>query len=106
MNFATIQYVLKKNKELKDIIPSKTSELTNDSGFIASKDIPETQVPDLSGYAKTSEIPKNTSQLNNDSGFLTSHQDISGKANKSDAETWTFTLEDGSTVTKKVVLAP
>ncbi len=50
-------------------------------------------------------VPTKTSQLTNDSNFLTAHQDISGKANKSDAETWTFTLEDGSTVTKKVVLA-
>ena len=58
-----------------------------------------------SEYSKTSDIPTKTSQLQNDSGFLTSHQDISGKANKSDAEEWTFTLEDGSTVTKKVVLA-
>ncbi len=57
-------------------IPSKTSQLTNDSGFITAKDIPEAQVPDLSGYAL-----------------------------KSSAETWTFTLSDGSTVTKKVVLA-
>lgn len=60
----------------KPTIPSKTSQLTNDSGFITAKDIPESQVPDLSGYAL-----------------------------KSSAETWTFTLKDGSTVTKKVVLA-
>lgn len=58
------------------VIPTKTSDLTNDSGFITAEDIPEAQVPDLSGYAL-----------------------------KSNAETWTFTLEDGSTVTKKVVLA-
>lgn len=32
-------------------------------------------------------------------------QDIDEKADKSNAETWTFTLEDGSTITKKVVLA-
>ena len=32
-------------------------------------------------------------------------QEVSGKADKSSAETWTFTLEDGTTVTKKVVLA-
>ena len=38
--------------------------------------------------------------------YLTKHQDITGKANKSDAETWTFTLEDGTTVEKKVVLVP
>lgn len=29
---------------------------------------------------------------------------LEGKADKSSAETWTFTLEDGTTVTKKVVL--
>lgn len=40
-------------------------------------------------------IPSKTSQLTNDSGYVTS----------SKAETWTFTLADGSTVTKKVVLA-
>lgn len=32
-------------------------------------------------------IPTKTSQLTNDSGFLTSHQDISGKADKSDTYT-------------------
>ena len=53
----------------------------------------------------TTTIPSKTSQLTNDSGFLTQHQDISGKADKSSAETWTFTLANGSTVTKKVVLA-
>ena len=40
-------------------------------------------------------IPNKTSQLTNDSGYVTS----------SKAENWTFTLADGSTVTKKVVLA-
>ena len=38
-------------------IPTKTSELTNDSGFITSSDIPT--------------IPTKTSQLTNDSGFIT-----------------------------------
>ena len=50
-------------------------------------------------------VPTKTSELTNNSGFLTSHQDISGKADKSSAETWTFTLKSGGTVTKKVVLA-
>lgn len=80
-------------------IPTKTSQLTNDSGFL-------TEHQDLTGYAKTTDIPTKTSELTNDSGFLTSHQDISGKADKSSAETWTFTLSDGTTVSKKVVLAP
>jgi hypothetical protein len=64
---------------------------------------PVTSVNGKTG-AVTVSVPTKTSQLTNDSGFLTAHQDISGKADKSSAETWTFTLEDGSTVTKKVVL--
>ena len=51
----------------KPTIPTATSQLTNDSGFITS-----------------SNIPTKTSQLTNDSGYLTTHQDISGKANVSD----------------------
>lgn len=93
-------------------IPAKTSQLINDSGFITAEDIPEVQVPDLSGYAKTKDIPTKTSQLTNDSGFITAKDvpeaqvpDLSGYALKSSAETWTFTLSDGSKVTKKVVLA-
>lgn len=77
--------------------------------------------------ANASDIPTKTSELENDSGFLTEHQDISGKQDKLTAgenitidknnvisatgggigthsETWTFELEDGSQVTKKVVL--
>lgn len=38
-------------------VPTKTSELTNDSGFITASDIPT--------------IPTKTSQLTNDSGFIT-----------------------------------
>lgn len=101
-------------------IPSKTSQLTNDSGFL-------TQHQSLSGYAKTVDHYTKTESDNkyqtkgnyltsvpseyvtetelSAKGYLTSHQDISGKADKSSAETWTFTLADGSTVTKKVVLA-
>jgi hypothetical protein len=40
-------------------IPTKTSELTNDSGFITAADIPEV------------EVPTKTSELTNDSGFIT-----------------------------------
>lgn len=45
------------------VIPTKTSELDNDSGFINSSA--------LDGYAKTTDIPTETSQLTNDSGFIT-----------------------------------
>ena len=37
----------------------------------------------IAGKADSSAIPTKTSELKNDSGFLTSHQDISGKADKS-----------------------
>ena len=50
-------------------VPSKTSALENDSGFITSADVPAS--PDLSPYAKKSELPKKTSQLENDSGYIT-----------------------------------
>lgn len=46
-------------------IPTKTSELDNDSGFIDSSA--------LDGYAKTIDIPTKTSQLTNNSGFITAN---------------------------------
>ena len=65
-------------------IPTKTSELTNDSNFLTY--IPSTYVTeyelnakgyltehqDLSDYAKTVDIPTKTSELINDSNFLSS----------------------------------
>lgn len=65
---------------LKNEIPSKTSELTNDSGFITTADIPS--------------IPTKVSELNNDSGFITINDipeqekvDLSGYALKSEIPT-------------------
>lgn len=104
----------------KVTIPTKTSQLTNDSGFL-------TEHQSLDGYAKTADHYTKTESDNKyqpkgsyltsvpseyitedelaAKKYLTAHQDISGKADKSSAETWVFTLDDGSTVTKKVVLA-
>ena len=48
------------------VIPTKTSELTNDSGYI-------TNVA-LEPYAKTVDIPTKTSQLNNDANYITAAQ--------------------------------
>lgn len=56
-------------------IPTKTSDLTNDSGFITQSA--------LTGYALESQIPKNTSQLTNNSGFITSSA-LDDYAKKSD----------------------
>ena len=60
------------------------------------------EIPSLSGYATETYVQNFAQPKGN---YLTTHQDISGKADKSSAETWTFTLENGTTVTKKVVLA-
>lgn len=91
-------------------IPTKTSQLTNDSGFL-------TQHQSLSGYAKTANHYTKTESDNKyqtKGNYLTSvpseyvtETELTNKgyAVKSSAETWTFTLSDGSTVTKKVVLA-
>ena len=67
------------NLATKDEIPTNTSDLTNDSGFITSSDIPEipTKTSDLtndSGFITSSdipEIPTKTSDLTNDSDFTT-----------------------------------
>lgn len=45
-------------------IPTKTSQLVNDSGYL-------TEHQSLANYATKSEIPTATSQLTNDSGFIT-----------------------------------
>lgn len=50
-------------------VPTKTSDLTNDSGFITSA--PVTSVNGQTG-AVTISVPTKTSDLTNDSGFLTS----------------------------------
>ena len=47
------------------VIPTKTSELTNDSGYITNTA--------LEPYAKTVDVPTKTSQLNNDSGYITAN---------------------------------
>ena len=46
-------------------VPTKTSQLDNDSGFIDSSA--------LDGYAKTTDIPTKTTQLTNNSGFITAN---------------------------------
>ena len=101
---------LENNKASKSEIPTLTSQLTNDSGFISS--IPEEYITEndlsdaLQDKADITSIPTKISSLENDSGYLnaipeeyiteteleskgylTEHQDISGKADKSDVYT-------------------
>lgn len=57
-------------------VPTKISDLTNDSGFITAAAIPAvpTKTSDLqndSGFVTSAAIPDSTSDLNNDSGFIT-----------------------------------
>ena len=72
------------------VIPSATSDLVNDSGFIIGADVPSNETdPTVPSWAKASSkpsytasevgalpdttvIPSATSQLNNDSGYITS----------------------------------
>lgn len=55
-------------------IPTKTSDLTNDSNFITLADVPAAPVTSVNGQtgAVVLSIPDSTSDLTNDSGFITS----------------------------------
>jgi hypothetical protein len=58
-------------------IPSKTSDLQNDSGYITSASVP-TKVSELtndSGYITSSALPTKVSDLQNDSGFISIETD-------------------------------
>lgn len=69
-------------------IPTKVSDLTNDSAFITNSA--------LAGYAKTQDIPTKVSQLTNDSAFITNTA-LSGYAttqNVSDAVANCLTQDD------------
>ena len=54
-------------------IPTKTSQLQNDSGFITSASVPTktSQLLNDSGFVTSASVPTKTSQLQNDSGFIT-----------------------------------
>lgn len=69
-------------------IPSATSDLTNNSGYI-TKD-----VSNLANYHKKSEVYTKT-EIDN-KGFLTQHQDLSSYAKKTELPTKTSQLENNS----------
>lgn len=54
-------------------VPTKTSELSNDSNFATISDIPTktSELTNDSNFATTSDVPTKTSELTNDSGFIT-----------------------------------
>lgn len=95
------------NYALESEMPTKTSDLTNDSGFITGYIETDPTVPshvknitqaniiswnnksdfsgnynDLTNKPTIPVVPTNVSAFTNDVGYLTQHQDISGKANK------------------------
>ena len=55
-------------------VPTKTSELTNDSGFVTSAAVPTktSELTNDSGFVTSAAIPTNVSALNNDAGYVTS----------------------------------
>lgn len=96
------------NYALESDIPTKTSDLTNDSGFITGYTETDPTVPshvknitqanitswnnksdfsgnynDLTNKPTIPVVPTNVSAFTNDVGYLTQHQDITGKLNTS-----------------------
>ena len=81
------------DKTVDITVPTKTSDLSNDSGYITNEALngyaTKAELPTkvsqlendskfinesaLDGYAKTTDIPTKTSQLNNDSGYITAN---------------------------------
>lgn len=81
------------DKTVNIAVPTKTSDLSNDSGYITNEALnsyaTKAELPTkvsqlendskfinesaLNGYAKTADIPTKTSQLNNDSGYITAN---------------------------------
>lgn len=72
-------------------VPTKTSDLINDSGFITINDVPPipSKTSDLtndSGFITSSAIPTNVSSFTNDAGYLTQHQSLSNYYTKSEVD--------------------
>lgn len=97
--------------ELPDVdVPTKTSDLVNDSGFITESSLP-TKVSDLendsgflvsadlANYALISDLPTKVSDLQNDSGFLTevpiASSSTVGGIKTNDPNFWTGINENG-----------
>ena len=76
--------------ELAAGIPTKTSQLTNDSGYLTEHQSLENyytrEQTDSSINAVKTAIPTKTSQLNNDSGYLTEHQSLDDYYTKSQVD--------------------
>ena len=78
----------------KPNIPTKTSELENDSGYLTT--VSWNDIQDRPYVALVDDIPTKVSQLNNDSGYLTtvSWNDVQGKPNIVEREYLDSRLEE------------
>ncbi len=99
-NKTIIQQITTSKVNVADIINNLATNVTN-------KPLSAAQGVALKSLIDAIVVPTRVSQLTNDANYLTSvpseyvtETELSGKG-----ETWTFKLKDGSTVTKKVVLA-
>lgn len=90
-NVATFSANSSTNATANISVPTKISQLENDSGFTQNAGTVTSVKVGNTSYSPTSgvialpgypSVPTKTSQLTNDSGYLTQHQDISGKADK------------------------
>ena len=88
-------------------VPTKTSQLTNDSGYLTGYTETDPTVP---AWAKAASKPSYSAS---EVGAVPTSRTVNGKPLSSNislsaadlglkTETWTFTIEDGSTVTKAV----
>lgn len=79
INIAQWNYLIALVSGALDSIPTKTSDLINDSGYITSATfdgyVTETELETtLEDYAQTDDLPTKTSDLTNDSGYQTQSQ--------------------------------
>ena len=84
--------------ELAAAIPTKTSQLNNDSGYLTEHQslddyYTKSQVDSSINAVKTA-IPTKTSQLNNDSGYLTEHQSLDDYYTKSQVDSSINAVKD------------
>ena len=103
-NFSEIETDYAKSAD----IPTATSDLTNDSGFITASAIPTvpTATSDLtndSGFITAAALPTKTSDLTNDSGFITATD--TAVTNKVEKEAGKGLSENNYTTAEKNKLA-
>lgn len=108
--WGNIQGTLSNQTDLQTVLDNKQDVITDldtirngaSKGATALQSYTETDpiyTADKPNIALKSELPTTTSQLTNDSGFVTQDALL-----EKTTETWTFTLEDGTEVTKTMVL--